>query len=131
MTAEGVSAAARVGKQMTRAEADQILGVEAGSTWEEVSKVSRFQEGNGGWSPCVRLGLGSARRRQRGLPACLVLHGEQTAWLGVGNARTVLHISLHRMSRAMSGGFGMCDRELAIPRLPPRVCVCVWLCVLM
>lgn len=39
MTAENVAAAARAGKQMTRQEAEQILGIESGATWEEISKV--------------------------------------------------------------------------------------------
>lgn len=39
MTADSVGAAARLGKQLTRQEAEQILGIEAGATWEEISKV--------------------------------------------------------------------------------------------
>lgn len=39
MTAENVAAAARAGKQLTRQEAEQILGIEPGATWEEISKV--------------------------------------------------------------------------------------------
>lgn len=39
VTAEGVKAAARGTKQMTLQEARQILGVESGATWEEITKV--------------------------------------------------------------------------------------------
>ncbi|KAL6771141.1 PAM16 [Auxenochlorella protothecoides x Auxenochlorella symbiontica] len=38
VTADSVGAAARLGKQLTRQEAEQILGIEAGATWEEISK---------------------------------------------------------------------------------------------
>jgi mitochondrial import inner membrane translocase subunit TIM16 len=38
MTAEGVQAAARSTKQLTLQEAQMILGIESGATWEEIMK---------------------------------------------------------------------------------------------
>lgn len=38
MTAEGVQAAARSGKQLSLQEAQMILGIESGTTWEEIMK---------------------------------------------------------------------------------------------
>lgn len=39
MTAEGVNAARSAAKQLTKQEAEMILGVEPGATWQEISKV--------------------------------------------------------------------------------------------
>lgn len=39
MTAEGVNAARTAGKQLTLQEAQMILGVESGATWQEIMKV--------------------------------------------------------------------------------------------
>ncbi|PSC77065.1 mitochondrial import inner membrane translocase subunit tim16 [Micractinium conductrix] len=38
MTAEGVNAARAASKQMTLREAEMILGIESGATWQEISK---------------------------------------------------------------------------------------------
>ena len=38
MTAEGAKAAARSAKQLSVQEANQILGIESGATWEEIMK---------------------------------------------------------------------------------------------
>ena len=46
MTAEGVNAARAASKQMTLREAEMILGIESGATWQEISKV-RPRDGSG------------------------------------------------------------------------------------
>lgn len=38
MTAENVKAAAKAGKQLTTQEAYQIMGLESGATWEQITK---------------------------------------------------------------------------------------------
>lgn len=40
MAAEGVNAARSAAKQLTKQEAEMILGVEPGATWQEITKVS-------------------------------------------------------------------------------------------
>jgi hypothetical protein len=48
VAAEGVNAArAAVGKQLTLREAEMILGIESGATWQEIMKVgcSSFSHG--------------------------------------------------------------------------------------
>lgn len=41
MTAEGVNAARSAAKQLTKQEAEMILGVEPGATWQEILKVRK------------------------------------------------------------------------------------------
>lgn len=57
MTAEGVNAARTAAKQLTLQEAEMILGVESGATWQEITKARRGQSSE---PACGRLAAAGA-----------------------------------------------------------------------